>query len=51
LFVAEMKARQASKIRELGHALVDAGFVTLDEQSKVAWALTKHNLDYPESQP
>ena len=32
--VAEMKARQASKIRELGHALVDAGFLTLDEQSK-----------------
>jgi hypothetical protein len=32
--VAEMKARQAAKIRELGHALVDAGFLTLDEQSK-----------------
>jgi hypothetical protein len=32
--VAEMKARQATKIRELGHALVDAGFLTLDEQSK-----------------
>jgi hypothetical protein len=29
-----MKARQAAKIRELGHALVDAGFLTLDEQSK-----------------
>jgi hypothetical protein len=32
--VAEMKARQAAKIRELGHALVDAGFLTLDDQSK-----------------
>jgi hypothetical protein len=32
--VAEMKARQAAKIRELGHALVDSGFMTLDEQSK-----------------
>jgi hypothetical protein len=32
--VAEMKARQAAKIRELGYALVDAGFLTLDEQSK-----------------
>jgi hypothetical protein len=32
--IAEMKARQASKIRELGHVLVDAGFLTLDEQSK-----------------
>jgi hypothetical protein len=32
--VAEMKARQAAKIREVGHALVDAGFLTLDEQSK-----------------
>jgi hypothetical protein len=30
----EMKARQAAKISELGHALVDAGFLTLDEQSK-----------------
>jgi hypothetical protein len=32
--VAEMKARQAAKIRELGHALVDSGFMTLDDQSK-----------------
>jgi hypothetical protein len=29
-----MKARQAAKISELGHALVDAGFLTLDEQSR-----------------
>src|SRR5215475_9869891 len=33
--LAEMKSRQASKIRELGQALVDAGFLTLDEQAKV----------------
>jgi hypothetical protein len=32
--VAEIKAQQATKIRELGHALVDAGFLTLDEQAK-----------------
>jgi hypothetical protein len=32
--VAEMKAQQAAKIRELGYALVDSGFMTLDEQSK-----------------
>jgi hypothetical protein len=32
--VLEMKARQAAKIREVGHALVNAGFLTLDEQSK-----------------
>jgi hypothetical protein len=32
--VAEMKARQVAKIRELGRALIDAGFLTLDEQSK-----------------
>jgi hypothetical protein len=44
--VAEMKARQAAKIRELGHALVDAGFLMLDEQSK-----KKRNLDHSESQP
>ena len=29
-----MKARQAAKIRELQHALISAGFLTLDEQSK-----------------
>jgi hypothetical protein len=32
--IVETKQRQAAKIRELGHALVDAGFLTLDEQSK-----------------
>jgi len=32
--ITEMKARQTAKIRELGHALVDAGFFTIDEQSK-----------------
>jgi len=29
-----MKSRQAAKIRELGQALIEAGFVTLDEQAK-----------------
>jgi len=29
-----MKSRQAAKIRELGQALVEAGFATLNEQSK-----------------
>jgi hypothetical protein len=32
--VAEMKARQAAKIMEVGHALVETGFLMLDEQSK-----------------
>jgi hypothetical protein len=32
--VAEMKSRQAAKIRELGQALIEAGFATLDEQSE-----------------
>jgi hypothetical protein len=32
--VANMKRRQASKIRELGEALIAEGFVTLDEQAK-----------------
>ncbi len=31
--IAEMKARQSSKIRELGDALIDAGLLTLDEQA------------------
>jgi hypothetical protein len=33
--VADMKARQSAKIRELGHALVASGFCTLDEQAEV----------------
>jgi hypothetical protein len=32
---AEMKARQACKIRELAEAVEAAGFVTLDEQAQV----------------
>src|SRR5262245_66397700 len=32
--VTEMKSRQAAKIRELGQSLIDAGFVTLDQQSE-----------------
>jgi hypothetical protein len=32
--MSQMKARQSSKIRELGEALVSAGFVGLDEQAK-----------------
>ena len=32
--LAEMRARQRARIRELGDALVDAGLVALDEQAK-----------------
>jgi len=32
---AELKARQASKIREIRGALIDAGFVALDKQAEV----------------
>src|SRR5262249_16345087 len=32
--VTEIKSRQAAKIRELGQSLIDAGFVTLDQQSE-----------------
>src|SRR5713226_2098427 len=48
--VAEMKARQSSKIRELGDALVAAGFDTLDKQVKAlglsrstTWTILKAN--------
>ena len=47
---AEMKARQADKIRELRMALIAAGFVTLNSQAKVlriprstTWAILKGN--------
>jgi hypothetical protein len=32
---ADVKARQASKIREIGKALITAGFVSLNAQAKV----------------
>jgi len=32
--ISEMKVRQSSKIRELGDALITAGFITLDQQAK-----------------
>jgi len=46
-----MKSRQAAKIRELGQSLIDAGFVTLDQTVRGAWAHSKHHLDHSESQP
>jgi hypothetical protein len=46
----EMKARQSCKIRELGDALITAGFRTLDEQAKAlglgrstTWTVLKGN--------
>jgi len=48
--ISEMKARQSCKIRELGDALITAGFLTLDEQARAlglsrssAWAILKAN--------
>ena len=35
LTLADVKARQASKIREIGKALITTGFVSLDAQAKV----------------
>ena len=49
--LADVKARQSSKIREIGEALITTGFVSLDAQAKVlglprstAWTIlsTKH---------
>jgi hypothetical protein len=47
---AQMKARQASKIRELGDALITAGLLTLDEQAEAlglsrstTWTILKAN--------
>ncbi|MFZ1096885.1 MAG: hypothetical protein WAN75_47985 [Xanthobacteraceae bacterium] len=51
LTLTDVKTRQASKIREIGEALITAGFVSLDAQAKVfelprstAWTIlsTKH---------
>ncbi len=46
--VADMKARQLAKIQDLGQALIDAGFRTLDEQAdalglarSTAWTILK----------
>ena len=52
LSLAAMKARQSSKIREIGKALISTGFVSLDAQAKVlglprstAWTIraAEHN--------
>jgi hypothetical protein len=50
LSVADVKARQSSKIRELGEALITAGFVSLDAQARVlglprstAWTILSAN--------
>jgi len=47
---ADMKARQSSKIRELGEALIALGFLTLDQQAKAlglarstTWTLLQAN--------
>jgi hypothetical protein len=47
---AEMKARQLSKIKELGDALIATGFLTLNEQAKAlglarstTWTILKAN--------
>jgi hypothetical protein len=47
---ADMKARQSSKIKELGDALVALGFVTLDQQAEAlglprstTWTVLKAN--------
>ena len=48
--ILEMKTRQSCKIRELGGALITAGFRTLDEKARAfglsrstAWAVLKAN--------
>ena len=48
--ILEMKTRQSCKIKELGGALITAGFRTLDEQARAlglsrstAWAVLKAN--------
>jgi len=50
LVVADMKARQSAKIRSIGKALADAGYLSLDQQAKVlglhrstAWTILKAN--------
>ena len=50
LSVADVKARQSSKIREIGEALITAGFVSLDAQARVlglprstAWTILSAN--------
>jgi hypothetical protein len=50
VMIAEMKARQSAKIRELKDALIDAGFLTLNEQAtalrlsrSTTWTIVKAN--------
>jgi predicted DNA-binding transcriptional regulator AlpA len=48
--ISEMKARQSCKIKQLGDALITAGFLTLDEQANAlglcrstTWTVIKGN--------
>ena len=50
LAVADLKARQSAKIKQLGDALVEAGYHALDEQARVlglsrstTWTILKAN--------
>jgi hypothetical protein len=56
--VAELKARQSAKIRELREALVTAGFTTLNEQARAlglsrspAWTILNGTIKAPVSRP
>jgi hypothetical protein len=45
--LADVKARQSSKIREIGEALITAGFISLDAQAKATRTAPQHRLDHP----
>jgi hypothetical protein len=47
LSLADVKARQSSKIREIAEALITAGFISLDAQAKALGIAPQHRLDHP----
>ena len=51
LAVADLKARQSAKIRQLGEALVAAGYPRIRRSSESARTFPKYDLDNLEGEP
>ena len=49
--IAQMKAKQSNKIRELRQAILDAGYLTVEQQAKSLGLVTEHGLSRSEGKP
>ena len=47
--IAEMKARQSAKIRELGQVMIDVGLRSLEDAGQRAWTSAQHRMDHSQN--